>query len=140
MSKPRRNRRFSTRMGRSCQEWRSSAVAWLCLALVGFNLLAGTGLPVNAESALGERMVICSVGGMTIVDPGAAPEAPSSSHGDLCAFCLPLLHGGTQDTAMVAEAVRPAIPPVAVSLLRPLLHSARLEQGGAIGPRAPPAI
>jgi hypothetical protein len=132
--------RDNTERGRFRQGWRGAVISWLCLALVGFNLLAGSGLPVLAGSGLGESIVVCSAGGMTVVDPGAASEVPPSSHGELCAFCLPLLHGGAQAAAQIELVVRSTTPPAVIFLPRRVAILARFEQGGGAGPRAPPVI
>ncbi len=132
--------RVNTERGRFRQGWRGAVISWLCLALVGFNLLAGAGLPVMAGSGSGESIVVCSSGGMTVVDPGAASEVPPSSHGELCAFCLPLLHGGTQGAATISVVSRSTTPPAVIFLPCPTAILARFEQGAAAGPRAPPAI
>jgi hypothetical protein len=130
--------RFGTDRGRFRQGWRGVVVSWLCLALVGFNLLAGAGLPIAAEPRGDESIVVCSAGGMTVVDLGAASGSSSPSHGQLCAFCLPLLHGSVGDTVTSAVVLMPSGSLAPVILPRQSIRLVRFEQGGAAGPRAPP--
>ena len=124
--------------------WYNAIVSWLCLALVAFNLVAGAALPpslADAESAFGERIVICSAAGMSVVDLGAVPgQTVPSSHGGLCAFCLPLLHGAVPLPLTVAVVELPALRPVFLAVPQQSARPVRFEQGGAAGPRAPPVI
>lgn len=125
--------------------------SWLGLFLLAFNVLGAGSLPARAEGAtplfaqelLGDRIVICTAAGMVVMDRDGNildTQGPSSAHGNFCAYCLPLMHGGAQAPAMLAlvtqvtqvsaETFLPAEPPAA----RP----ARLP--GAAEPRAPPTV
>lgn len=142
--------------------------AWLGLFLLAWMVVAGSVLPVErardsasgaamagfAQELLGDRIVICTAGGMValdrntgqILDDGPAsvpgqdnPVPDSHGHGSLCLFCLPLLHAGLGGPAG-APAV---VPPLGVALaarghpaFAVVVPPVRLA--GAAIPRAPP--
>lgn len=129
---------------------RRRLVSWVGLILLVFNIFGagslpvraeGTGTPLFAQELLGDRIVVCTAAGMVVMDRDGNiinTGPTSSSHGDLCVYCLPLMHGAAQapaSMALAADAVfageekyLPAEPAAAVPTRLP----------GAASPRAPP--
>lgn len=148
-----RHHRYDTTTDPSKGRLRREMVSWLGLILLAFNVLGAGALPVRAAEAgpapfvlelQGDLIVVCTAAGMVVMDrDGNVVETggPSSAHGALCVYCLPLMHGGAQAPAFVALAVEaffldgevflPAEPAAAV---RPVLLP------GTAAPRAPPAV
>lgn len=132
-------RRLPGTDGTSTGWMRRSLVSWLGLALLLFNLTAGTALPVAAEGALPSladgRMVVCTAAGMAVFNEDGSPAA---DHDGFCVFCLPLLHAG--GAAPVASVALPVPVDAAVAVLPPaptrLAPPQRLAGGAS--PRAPP--
>lgn len=144
-----RNHRYDISTGTPLGRVRRAVAAWLGLLLLTFNVVGGGALPARsaedglapfAQEIFGDRIVICTAAGMVVLDRNGNPVSPEggSGHGELCAFCLPLMHGGVNAPcvlAIVAPAaalVRSSTIPAASSFARP----ARLA--GTAAPRAPP--
>ncbi|MGE5477944.1 MAG: DUF2946 family protein [Bacteroidales bacterium] len=117
--------------------------AWLGILLVAFNLLAGSVGPTTAAPTAADGLiVVCTVGGMRMVDPAAAPgdtQLPASAADGLCVFCLPLVHAGS---AAVADEFRAMPPTVTVVARAPFsVHDAPVatRRHSPHASRAPPA-
>jgi hypothetical protein len=117
--------------------------AWLGILLVAFNLLAGSvGQTAGAPTAADGLIAVCTVGGMRMVDPAAAPGdalPPASAPDGLCVFCLPLVHAGS---AALTEEFRPVPPPVTAAAVAPFsVHDAPIatRRHSPHASRAPPA-
>lgn len=115
--------------------------AWLGILLVAFNLLAGSvGQTAGAPTAADGLIAVCTVGGMRMVDPAAAPGDTQVPAADgLCVFCLPLVHAGS---AAVADEFSPMPPPVKAVALAPFsVHDAPMatRRHSPHASRAPPA-
>lgn len=146
MTKRERQHRYDISTGHRLGAMRRHCLAWLGLLLIAFNILAGTALPVRAETAplslaqTDDRIEVCTSAGMVVLDRdgNVLPSDGATQGSSLCSFCLPLVHGGTN----VADAVGlpvPAPPPAA----RPLQPTALSPFGPAdlswsAPPRAPP--
>ncbi|MFD1626202.1 DUF2946 family protein [Azospirillum griseum] len=96
--------------------------------------------PLFAQDLSGDRIVICTAGGMVVIDRATGQPVPPDAdrpHGDLCLFCLPGLQGGT-DLPTVATLALP------VATLCPPLYSDRphpppaARPVGVAWPRGPP--
>lgn len=117
---------------------------WLSIITLSFNVLAATALPVEAAgtSRDGQQMVVCAASGMMVLgeDDTLLPSKPAPSHGSLCVFCLPLVHGAVNVPMAFGLAEPPTtavVPHFAAVPDNPVLRSWRLE--GASTPRGPPA-
>lgn len=131
--------------------WRRSVAAWLGLALLTLTVFANGAMPAPAKEVttpieqqlFGDRIVICTPGGLIVVDRDGKPVSTddSSQHASICVFCLPLMHAGI-DAPAAAGHIPP--PPVAVlTVQRPPAHAAFLRaliDPGAASPRGPPAV
>jgi len=107
--------------------------------LLTFTLLGGSaqsGMP----PAGGAAAVICTSHGMITLGEDGKPLAPKGGWGHLCAFCLPMLHGGATMPGPVALP-RPTTyqdsPLFAVSADPAPLPPGRMTEAH---PRAPPAL
>lgn len=102
---------------------RQRLTAVLGLAVLAFNLWGSAVLPVGAAMAAGATITVCTQTGMVDI-PVSGPVSdsdashPSGHSGSLCAFCLPMMHGGAD---LAADA-----PP----LVQPLAFSFAVRQGG----------
>lgn len=117
--------------------------AWFGLAVLLVNLISGLGLPAVPQSVPGldGLTVICSAGGMVVVDRDRkpVPPEPRQSGPEFCAFCLP-----TMQAAMGAAS--PAVP--AAPVLVAVFHAwpqdypppPRLHALGGLAARAPPVV
>lgn len=141
--------RYDISTDSSLGRMRSEVVSWLGLILLAFNMLAGSGIATQASASnqapfvqelLGDRIVVCTAGGMVVLDRDGHPVQSDSGagHADFCVFCLPLMHGGVQApiamTFVIApiEHRQPELVPDQPSHPKP----ARLA--GSASPRAPP--
>lgn len=100
-------------------------IAWLGLFLVLFNLSAGEALPLMPfyGGDTGGWDDICTSGGIVSNALNDSRHgtggATRNTHAALCAFCLPLLHGGTLSPA--AEGIPSTPTAIAhIEILRPL--------------------
>ncbi len=101
--------------------------AWFGLLLLIADLLAiggtpprasTTATPLFAQDLAGDRIVICTAGGMVVIDRATGQPVPPDAdapHRDLCVFCLPCLQGGFA-LPTVAALARPAAPAEAAPL------------------------
>ncbi|HRQ80505.1 MAG TPA: hypothetical protein PKZ97_05250 [Azospirillaceae bacterium] len=131
--------------------WRRSVAAWLGLALLTLTVFANGAMPAPAKEVttpveqqlFGDRIVICTPGGLIVVDQDGNPVSTDDNgqHANICVFCLPLMHAGI-DAPATADLVPP--PPVEVlTLQRPPAHAAFLRaliDPGAASPRGPPTV
>lgn len=123
--------------------------ALLGLLILSFNIFGGNVLPARAAQAgtapfaqglLEDRIVICTATGMVVVDRDGniIETGAGTGHGDLCVFCLPLMHGGAQAPTSLAVIIvaQPAFvgefSPAAPAPAKPV------RLAGAAAPRAPP--
>ncbi|RAU20313.1 hypothetical protein CU669_18880 [Paramagnetospirillum kuznetsovii] len=116
------------------------AIRWLSLIILLLNILAGSLLaPGSAAAGIdGERIVVCTAGGMVVLDSNGQPSTPRSDHGGFCAFCLPLLHVG--GTALAPEFIIERPQPLVLAAYggeRSRTTILTLPPGAA-RPRAPP--
>ena len=134
-----RHRRYNIVRPTDTRRVRRAVVAWACLVLLAFNLVAGTSLSSQPMTVQGDGIVICTAAGMVVLDPSGAPiHDQSPSHEPHCVFCLPLMHGGL-DVAEAPSLAAPALPstmPTVPSTGR-ITVAARLI--GSASPRAPPS-
>lgn len=131
--------------------WRRSVAAWLGLALLTLTVFANGAMPAPAKDVttpveqqlFGDRIVICTPGGLIVVDRegNPIPTEDGGQHANICVFCLPLTHAGI-DAPAAADLIPP--PPVAVSTVqRPPARAAFLRaliDPGAASPRGPPTV
>ena len=106
--------------------------------LLTFNLLAGSAQSMQAGS--GTAAVICTSHGMITLGEDGKPVAPKEGWGHLCAFCLPMLHGGVTMPGPVALPQPTAyqdIPLFTVTADLAPLPTGRVTEAY---PRAPPAL
>lgn len=145
MGTPSRRRRYDTSLTASLGAVRREVAAALGMAAILFNLIAGIALSSGAranatmlDDLLGDRIVICTAGGMLVLDRDGTPLRREMTPDQLCVFCLPLVSG----TGLAATAPAPALPPpvatlhigdvpLAVVSVPPLVR--------ATSPRGPPA-
>jgi len=118
--------------------------AWFALLLLAGNLLAAPGLRLpdaTAADPLGGALVICTPGGLVAVDQGGTPAGHDErrSPSDLCAFCLPLAHGGIDRPPAAPAPMAPA--PVRGERPAPCFQSAAspARPPGGLSARGPPA-
>lgn len=116
-------------------------VAWMMLAALMLQVAAfATGPAMAANAGASDRIEVCTIAGMVVLDSQGQQALPSADrHGQFCAFCLPLLHGGS----LAAEAT--AVPPLTVAFTLPHPPSPAadaivvpLPLAGAASPQAPP--
>lgn len=117
------------------------AVAWVMLAALMLQVAAfATGPAMAASAGAADRIEVCTIAGMVVVDNQDQQAVPSADrHGQFCAFCLPLLHGGS----LAAEAV--PVPPLPFAFILPPPLPPTADTGvvpqplaGAASPQAPP--
>lgn len=128
---------------------RRTLAAWLGLLLLAGDLLAVAALPAAgtatrppafAASLSGSLTVICTPGGLLVVDRDGRPVDPDdrSTRGDLCVFCLPLSFGGMDGPPATPAAAEPEPP----RHLRPTPavapHRPSARPAGAASARGPP--
>ncbi len=100
--------------------------AWIGLWLILLNVLAAplapspviaARAPAGAPATLdGLPYVICGMGGMISPDqPGQSDQAPAHAP-DICAFCLPMLHGAA---ALPVPPPLPGPPTIAITTHAP---------------------
>lgn len=96
------------------------------------------------QEILGDRIVICTAGGLLVLDKDGHPiEGQSDATGGIsCVFCLPLMHGAVQapahslavlDAPLAAEPELPSAP-------ADILPTRQFWLFGASSPRAPPIV
>lgn len=118
---------------------RRRVVSWLGLFLLLFNLAAGT-LPAQAQTPVADdHLVVCTVGGMAVIDRNGTPVTPDHvGENGFCGACLPFLHGAvlTPASAIVPQPFVQPLPraPLADAEPAPLARPHR-----PANPRAPPA-
>ncbi|HYH20370.1 MAG TPA: hypothetical protein VD995_17330 [Azospirillum sp.] len=128
---------------------RRTFAAWLGLLLLAGDLLAVAALPTAGTATRppafvaglsGSAIVICTPGGLLVVDRDGKPVDPETprTRADLCVFCLPLTCGG-MDVPPATPAVAAPAPPRA---LRPTPaadpHRPPARPAGAVSARGPP--
>lgn len=131
--------------------WRRRLAAWLGLALLTLTVFANGAMPAPAkemttpveEQLFGNRIVICTPGGLMVVDRDGNPVPADNSdqHTQICVFCLPLMHAGL-DIPPLADDSLTRWTATAVTLHVPVLAGsarARIELGAA-SPRGPPTV
>jgi len=137
-------------VGPRWSRWRT-LLSWFCTLLLSVEILAGAFLPastdptaqtLSAQELLGDRVVVCTAGGMVVFDRNGQPvdsgDGQGSGHGGICAFCLPLMHGGIHLPAIQAMDMVPVfqdqltLPPAESPVLK------RLWLSSAAAARAPP--
>ncbi len=118
---------------------RRVVVAWLGIALLALNLLAGAALPVSPPPADGGLQICTSHGLITLGPDGRPVSGPHHQSDGFCVFCLPLMHAGVAPSVIVYE-FQPR-PVLFLAAVRPPVSKppARLRLAGAAHPRAPPA-
>lgn len=130
--------------------WRRTLAAWLGLALLTLTVFANGAMPAPAKDVttpveqqlFGDRIVICTPGGLIVVDREGAPVPTEDGdrHASICVFCLPLMHAGI-DTPQAADHVPP--PPAVRVASHPQTSAvflrARIDPGAA-SPRGPPLV
>lgn len=135
----------------SLGRFRRHVSVWLGIVALAFNIFAATMLPVRtawadatsaAENAIGQRFVVCTATGMVEFDQDGKPVSPqqTSDHEQLCIFCLPLLHGGT-DLPAIQPFVQPSLVILgSVEILPTESPTAPPRFPGISLPRAPPLV
>ena len=146
----RRNRPYDCSLDPDFGRDRRESAAWLGLWLIFLNIFAviGPALPAGAESMpfqqefRADRIVICTAGGLVVMDLDGHPIQNESSdiHGGFCVFCVPLMHGvidGPTQNVEVAPTILADVPHPVVDVGR-LVLPVRLP--GSSSPRAPPFV
>jgi hypothetical protein len=128
---------YLMRMRSDGRKARRTIIAWACLVLLAFNLLAGTALPGQPATAGTGGIAICTATGIVVQDPSGAPS-DSQRHDSFCVFCLPLMHGGLNlaDSPDLAALPR-STTDLAVPWTAQVASATRLS--GSASPRAPPS-
>lgn len=143
------NRAYDLSTGTPLGQVRRFVSSWLGILLLVLNVVGVGALPPRSaedgpapfvEDIFGDGIVICTAGGMVVLDRNGVPSPAKDGggHGDVCPFCLPLMHGGAETPCSLAVVALPMAlnaPPVLPS--RPAFaRPSRLT--GAAAPRAPP--
>ncbi|UFZ02707.1 DUF2946 domain-containing protein [Bradyrhizobium ontarionense] len=142
---------YDTSINESRGERRRTLAALFCMVAVALNLVGALTLPFRSApleltAAVLDHgwTIICSAGGMTVLDADGhrVPDdqtgqaGPASEH---CVFCLPLMHGNVA-LAPAIEIPVPAQFVLADPASRPAsMPVVRLSAFGA-WPRAPPVL
>lgn len=123
---------------------RRSAVAWVGLALLSINILAGALLPSPGLSkALDvgrDTYVVCSMAGMVEFDQNGTPIDNAGDSSRICVFCLPLNHVGADVPPSFVLAEAHLLAKGALSPPADINADDKLLLSGASGPRAPPLV
>ena len=106
----RTRRRYDLDLDEARWRQRRGAVAFVGAWIVLFNLFAaflvGATAKANAADLGGDRIVVCTGGGMVALDRDGQPIDPGGDQGQpLCPFCLPTLQGH-----LLAPALAAALP------------------------------
>lgn len=134
-----RQKVYDTTNALSLGRLRREVVGWLGLFLLIFNVTAAGALPVQAmPTAEDGHLIICTAGGMAVIDRNGTPVAPDHAGvNGFCGACLPLLHGAV---------VTPTAVPLPVPFVQPLPRALIADAEPAVVarplrlafPRAPP--
>ncbi|MBF0325226.1 MAG: hypothetical protein HQL42_09145 [Alphaproteobacteria bacterium] len=118
---------------------RRRVCAWLALALMAVNLVAGFGLQAAPPPVgLGDQ-VICTAGGIVVLHEDGENGTATASGDGFCLYCLPLFHSnGPVAQAFGTDGFRHAAlassMPIDVAPLRPA------RPRSVAVPRAPPQV
>lgn len=119
MTKVIRRKCYDASAAPSPSGWSRRVVVWLGVVLLAFNMVASVTLPGRAETASAAfagstgfegAVEICTEHGMVFLGGDGAPASPSPQNhgvGQLCVFCLPLLHAGLGMPTVVAAVLPP---------------------------------
>lgn len=123
---------------------RGRMAAWVGIILLAFNLLAGEVLPAhflppsNDPTAIGFDYEICAAYGQADHQSGNQ-NSPANSHGgQICVFCLPLLHGGLGLPMAAVAVVPPQAAPRRLALAQEPQQAVSARVWPSASPRAPP--
>lgn len=149
-----RSKHYDTSFNDAQGARRRAFVSWLGLALLGFNIVTAGLFAISAANAdkpplsfdlSQDRLVICTAGGMLVLDKDGQPIEGQSGldHNISCVFCLPLMQGkvcapAAQLAAVIElpQAVSPDVPQTYADILPTRLF----KLSGSSSPRAPPAV
>lgn len=151
MTKGRRRKVYDLATDTSLGRVRRHVSVWLGIVALAFNIFAGAVLPAQpaqaetnsaAGDAAGQPLMVCTPDGMVEIgqDGKPVPSQQTSGHDQLCIFCLPLLHGGTNVPA-IEPLLEPALAVLGSVEILPTenpIAPPRLE--GISLPRAPPSV
>lgn len=152
MKRGSRRKAYDLSTGGSLGRVRRAVSSWLGIALLALNVLGAAAIPGRAaeeglspfaQELLGDRIIVCTAGGMVVMDRAGhgVHTGQASGHSDFCVFCLPLMHGGAQvplAPATLADEV-PTGPAGDLLPVRPAV-AAPARLAGASSPRAPPFL
>lgn len=121
-------------------------VAWLSMLLIAFNVLGGAVFSARAEAtplsfAHGpDQIEICTATGIVVMDldGNIIPVGESQRHNPLCAFCLPLAHGGVDLPEGADILVQVSRLATATDFPRSATSSRQALTVRSAAPRAPP--
>lgn len=119
--------------------WRRRAIAaWTGLVLLLFNVVAGGALPAQALATEDDHLIVCTAGGMAVVDRNGTPvTADHAAENGFCASCLPFSHGAVL-TPVAALLPVPFVQPLPRAS-RAAAEPARIAPALRLAnPRAPP--
>jgi len=142
MSRGQPRKLYDTAADPSLGRARRVVSAWAGLFLLLFNLVAGAVLPARAAPAAADapHLVICTAGGMAVIDRNGTPVAPDhAGENGFCGACLPFVHGAVLAPASAATP-QPFVQPVPCTPLadvEPVLVERPLRLAN---PRAPPTV
>lgn len=139
MSGQPRHKRYDLGTHPAMGRLRREVVSWLGLFLLLFNLSAGA-LPAQAQiSVADDHLVICTVGGMAVIDRNGTPVSPDhAGENGFCGACLPFLHGAVL-TPAAAVVPQPVVQPLPRALLAEAEPAVLARPHRPANPRAPPA-
>lgn len=137
-----RSKGYDIGTGPSTGRSRRFVAAWAGLFLLFFNVVAGGALATQAPPSLssGDHMVVCTAGGMAVIDRNGTPVAPEHAGlNGFCGYCLPLMHGAALGAAAQPLPL-PFAAPVPVSLYSTGEAAIIASQSRLAQARAPPLV
>lgn len=124
---------------------------WFGLLLLLADLLASglappraamAGNPLFAQDATGDRIVVCTAGGLVVIDRATGqpvtPDADTTAQRDFCVFCLPCMQGGFALPSSAAPAL-PVVQRIIPPRPRATATTPPHRPTGDAWPRGPPA-
>jgi hypothetical protein len=130
---------------------RSRLAAWLGLALLTLTVFANGAMPAPAkgmttpieQQLFGDRIVICTPGGLMVVDRDGKPVPADDGvqHAQICVFCLPLMHAGLNVPPLIDDVSTNRTVPAVAAFFPAFAAFARARIDlGAASPRGPPLV
>ncbi|HUO53567.1 MAG TPA: DUF2946 family protein [Rhodoblastus sp.] len=148
MTTSRRDRTYDLAIDHARGRARREFMAMVGALVVLFNLLAAGALGASTRAAgsmmlanlSGEEIVICSGGGMIVVDRHGQPveNQDGATHRALCPFCAPLMQGHAKAPDPMALANAPDHPLFVALRAAAFARPVPPRAPGAAQPRAPP--